>query len=304
MKILITGANGFVGRHLVPKLLKEEHELLQITTDLRKANKLFGEKTKKFLYSPEKQNELISELENFQPEVCIHLAAFLTANDDFDALHKLLNANIEFTCNVLDSLKNIHLTAFINTGTFAEYYKGDGQLDPAYLYAATKSASRIFVDYYSKAYQFKHFTIAPYTIYGGIDTQKKIIDIIYDSLDSRTPINLTPGNQVLDFIHIDDVADFYVTALDHIDKIPDGISFQLGTGIGYTLKELVSIFEKKTGMRANINWGGRSYRPRDVMFALANISKQYHLFNWTPGISLEKGIEIYLNKKKSHEIKR
>ena len=299
MKIVITGANGFVGQNLVPKLLKQGNELFEITIEPEKSKSLFGNRTKQFYYSQERHGELVAELTGFQPDICIHLASFLTAADDFETLHKLLNANIQFTCNVLDALKTSGVKLFINTGSFAEYYKGDNQLDPAYLYTATKSASRVFVDYYSKTYGFKYITIAPYTIYGGLDTQKKIIDIIYDSLDNETPLSLTPGNQILDFIHLEDVTDFYVEILNKYDNISSGTTFQLGTGVGHTLKDLVKIMERLTSKTANINWGGRDYRPRDVMYAVANISNQFHLFGWKAKISLDQGVRIYLEAKNS-----
>ncbi len=297
MKIVITGANGFVGQNLVPKLLSQGHELFEVTIEPDKSKALYGNRTIQFDYKQENQNELIIAIGNFQPKACIHLASYLTAADDFDTLHKLLNANINFTCNLLDALKVSGLKTFINTGSFAEYYQGDGQLDPAYLYTATKSASRIFVDYYSKTYNFKYITIVPYTIYGGFDSQKKIIDIIFDSLDSKTPIDLTPGSQLLDFIHLEDITDFFVKILDYTDNIKNGMNFQLGTGHGHTLKDLVCIMEKLTFKKANINWGGRDYRPRDVMFAVANISAQFHQFGWKPEISLEEGVKMYLDTK-------
>ena len=123
--------------------------------------------------------------------------------------------------------------------------------------------------------------------------------MIYDSLNNETSLDLTPGNQILDFIHLEDVTDFYVKILDYVNQIPSGMSFQLGTGIGHTLKDLVSIMEKQTSKYANINWGGRNYRPRDVMFAVANTSRQFHLFDWKAKISLEEGVKMYLDAKSS-----
>lgn len=298
MNLLITGATGFVGRHLVPELIRQSNSILEITRSSDKSIKLFGNKINRIKYDKSDHEALVSEVENFQPDICIHLASYLTANDDLHSLNELIESNVKFTCIVLDALKNTGLQTFINTGSFAEYFNGDGELDPAYLYTATKTASRIFVDYYSKSYGFNYFTIAPYTIYGGKDTQKKIIDIIYDSLDSPTAIDLTPGDQILDFIHINDVVNFYTTAVKYQKKVPSGTSFQLGFGMGHTLKELALIMEKKTGRKANINWGGRQYRTRDVMFAKANTSQQYHLFGWRPSISLDEGVQMYLEKKK------
>ena len=297
MRILISGANGFVGRNLMPKLRNSDNEIYQITTNPEVSRKIYGNKFKLFHYKAHNQDELRTEVENFQPDIYIHLAAFLTANDDHETLVKLLDANILFTCKMLDSLKNSKIKAFINTGTFAEYYKGDGEIDPAYLYAATKSASRIFVDYYSKTYDFKDITITPYTIYGGNDSKKKIIDIIYDSLDNTNSTDLTPGNQILDFIHIEDVIDFYIEVINKISLIPSGTNFELGTGLGHTIKDLVLLFEKYTNKKSNINWGGKDYRPRDVMKAIANTDNAISIVDWEPKISLEDGVKKYLEIK-------
>lgn len=148
---------------------------------------------------------------------------------------------------ILDAVKTNELKLFVNTGTFAEYFKGDGELLPAYFYAATKTASRAIVDYYANAYNFKQTTVVPYTIYGGVDTQKKIIDLIFDSTNSKEPLQLSPGEQVLDFIHIDDVVNFYLSLIDNINILPNTSEFKLGTGIGTNLKELAKIVEEVSG---------------------------------------------------------
>jgi nucleoside-diphosphate-sugar epimerase len=170
-------------------------------------------------------------------------------------------------------------------------------LDPAYLYAATKTASRSFLDYYSKVYSFKQATVVPYTIYGGKDTQKKIIDLIYDSIGSATALDLSPGEQVLDFIHVDDVSDFYVKIIENIELLPQKINFQLGTGVGHTLKQVAAIIEEVTQQKTNINWGGKSYRDSDVMYAVANNDDQLKQIKWEASLSLQEGIENFIKIK-------
>ena len=172
MRIFVTGATGFVGRHLVPKLIEANHEVLELTRDVQKSQKYFGDNTQKVIANG-LQADLQKSIDSFKPEIVIHLAAYLTAADSYETMKQLTKTNIDLFCDVLDAIKNIDLKLFINTGTFAEYYLGDETLNPAYLYAATKTASRSFLDYYSKAYNFKQATVVPYTIYGGIDTQKK-----------------------------------------------------------------------------------------------------------------------------------
>jgi nucleoside-diphosphate-sugar epimerase len=292
--MIITGSTGFVGRNLLPKLIQANHEIFEITINPDISKELYGDNTRQFYFINDNLNDLKNELNNFKPEALIHLASYLTSSDDTKDMRKLINSNIIFLCHVLDAVKESGLKWFINTGSFAEYYKGDGVLDPAYLYSATKTASRIFVDYYSKAYKYNYITIVPYTIYGGVDTQEKIIDLIFNSLESEKSVTLTAGNQVLDFIHIEDVVDFYITCLLNLHKIPNRTSFQLGTGTGHTLREITAIMEMSTNRSSNIAWGSKSYRPRDVMYAVANISKQNYLFDWKPKIQIEDGIKKYL----------
>jgi len=298
MRILVTGSTGFVGRHLLPKLIEAEHEVIELTIEPEVSNKLYGKTTSK-IEVPKKQTELVAKIEHCKPDIVIHLASYLTPADDFDTMEKLLSVNIMFFCRLLDALKKCDLKLFINTGTSAEYFKGDGVFEPAYLYAATKTASRSFLNYYSTVYNFKQFTVVPYTIYGGNDTQKKIIDVIFDSLDSSIPVDLSPGEQVLDFIHVDDVANFYVYLVDNMEKIENKANFQLGTGRGTTLKQLARIIEQKSGKKANINWGGKPYRPSDVMYAVADTQLQQKLMNNLKLISIEQGVESYLLKRKT-----
>lgn len=299
MKILITGSTGYVGQVLVPKLVALSYEILVITTSILKAKERYGTKVKYFDYTKETSCLLQEEVEMFEPAVVIHLASHLTASDEYDDMLKLLDANIHFTCNILNAIKNTKVELFINTGSSSEYYRGDDNLDAAYLYSATKSASRVFIDYYSQAFDFNYITVVPYTIYGGNINQGKIVDIIYRTLFSSSSIDLSPGEQILDFIHVQDVTDFYLLLLKHVNKLENKTVFHLGTGVGNSLKEVASKIESITKKRTNINWGGVDYRARDVKFAVANVSKQILAFNWKPKITLEDGLKMYLNGEKS-----
>ena len=92
-KILITGSTGFVGRHLVPKLLENDFQVLEITRSQSKSLKLFGDKTSKIEVSDPRLKEKIKD---FNPEVAIHLASYLTSSDSLAEAEKLISSNITF----------------------------------------------------------------------------------------------------------------------------------------------------------------------------------------------------------------
>jgi nucleoside-diphosphate-sugar epimerase len=290
---MITGSTGFVGRHLIPELLKQGHEILEITIEPDVSETLFGTNTLRYILN-ENQENLIECVNDYSPEIIIHLASYLTSSDDYITLQKLLKTNIEFFCRILDCTKHINLKLLVNTGSFSEYIGGNDTLMPAYLYSATKIAARSLLDYYARIRPFKQTTAVPYTIYGGLDSQKKIIDYIYNSLDNPSVTNLSPGKQVLDFIHITDVVSYYSFLVNNYDSLPHKFNFHLGTGVGTSIRQLANMLEKITNKKANINWGGKPYRASDIMYAVAINELDVLDISWKANVSLEKGIEMYL----------
>ena len=82
-KILITGSTGFVGRHLVPELTYKGYEVLEITRSKNKSIELFGDATSKVEVNDFKFEQKIID---FNPEIIIHLASYLTSSDEFKCL--------------------------------------------------------------------------------------------------------------------------------------------------------------------------------------------------------------------------
>jgi CDP-paratose synthetase len=278
MKVLVTGGTGFVGKNLIPLLQKEKkiEEIFLLVRNKEKVKKLFDDNKIKVITLEEDFEEVIVDK-------VIHLAAYLTSLDTRENIEKLIDSNLKFGTLVLDYVKNKKIKEFINFGTFAEYQFGN-KLKSAYLYSATKTAFRSILDYYSETYKFKYYNVIPYTIYGGEDTQKKVIDYIKDSFIKE--VNMTAGEQILDFIHIDDVCDFIIKLLLRNNEIPDKQEFFLGTGKGTSIRELSKILEKKYNKTCKINWGKLSYRPNDIMYAVAPIGNNLKYLNWKASILL------------------
>ena len=295
MKVALTGITGFVGQTLMPMIVDRlpnvELLTLNIEEDLQRAQQMYPWKQCQHILTTE-----LDKLVKFNPEIVLHLATVTTERNNTEIIKPMLAANIEFGVLLLDALTRCsNFKLFVNTGSFAEYRYGPSQIDDAYLYAATKSAFRRFCDYYSQLSGFKYVTVVPYTIYGGKKTVKRLIDYILESMQSETPVDMTAGEQILDFTHVNDLAAFYVHILQNPDtfcSLDNGEEFHIGTGKGTTIRELVSIVERIYGRKCNINFGGRPYRERDTMHAVAPIAKNLSLVRWRAMISLEEGIRM------------
>jgi len=300
MRVLITGATGMVGRNLTLKCVGDGFDCAIISRDTELSHSFFEDKVTHIKLDSD-FSVCREEIKAFRPQIVLHLAAYLTESDDCDSMLKLIDANIRFPCLVLDSLKGLAPLYFINTGTFAEYHSKEVEECVSYLYSATKTAFRNLLNYYSQQMGFSYVTVVPYTIYGGRETRKKVMDIIYSSLGSPVPIELTSGEQVLDFIHIEDVTDFYIIILRNIEKLESRKTYYLGSGHGVSLKHLADLFESISGKKPNISWGAKPYRDRDIMHAVADLTYIKRDLGWTPKILIERGIKQYLLTKHDDE---
>ena len=152
------------------------------------------------------------------------------------------------------------------------------------------------VEYYARLRGFNYITAIPYSVYGGKPTAKRLMDYLFESIDSENPVSMTDGEQILDFIHISDVTSFFIYLLNNpalFDLFHHGEDFYLGTGKGTSIRKLASMVEEISGKKCNILWGGRSYREQDVMYAVAPITKNRELINWRTNITIKEGLAMW-----------
>jgi CDP-paratose synthetase len=298
MKVLITGATGSIGKELVKKLYSKDYTIVLIVRNVEKATSAYLNTPNNISVISILDNDWVNKVTEFSPEIVVHLAAFLTSRDDQEVIPNLVASNITFGTQLLQALKGTEARLFINTGTFAEYFYGDGQHNPSYLYSATKTAFHSILGYYQQLTNFSVVNVIPYTVYGQPDTQPKIIDIIYNSFFSDTPVNMSGGQQTLDFIHIADVVDFYCLLIEQKQAVEEKWEdYHLGTGRGTTLREVAQLLSTRLDLPENINWGALPYRPRDTMYSVAPIAKLLNHFGWKPAMTIENGINRFLTEK-------
>lgn len=295
MKILITGATGFIGKTLVPFLLNKEFaDICLIIRSDQKANQLFGNLPLKYINT--NTDNWRKELIDYEPDVVLHMATYFNTSSDGENAVKIIESNITFTTLLLEAVSHTHCRYFINIGTFSEFLYGDGEYFSNNLYSASKSAVRPIMQYYQTQSTWNWINIILYSPYGRKNHQKKVIDYMADALDAPAPIKFSKGEQILDFVHVDDIADFFNTLFTKLNLFRDLYTqLYLGTGKGYSLREVGQMMEKISGKKMNTDWGGYPYRSLDIMHAVAPISKNIELLNWKTSIDLEEGIRIFLN---------
>jgi nucleoside-diphosphate-sugar epimerase len=165
MNILITGATGFIGSHLVKLLQKEKHNLF--CTLLPHEKNPFGEEmVKSVVIKSNNINATASFLTENKVDGIIHLASYVQSGEHMpENIAPLLNANIIFGTTLLEAASIAKVKWFINTGTYWQFYKNETYC-PVNLYAASKQAFMDIAKYYWNSDKIKFCTIFLYDTYG------------------------------------------------------------------------------------------------------------------------------------------
>lgn len=288
MRILLTGATGFVGKHLYARM-SGEHELHLLVRPSTDYSALSPSHVCCFQGDVER---LADYLRSHQVEGIIHLASLYLASHRPDQVADLVNANILLGTSLLEAAKLAGVKWFLNTGTIWQNYQSPERSDeyhPVNLYAATKQAFITMARYYQETSPIRFSTLKLCDTYGPGDTRRKILALFREIARSGETLAMSPGEQRMDLLHIDDVvAGFQVLANRLADpSVPLLPEYVLSSGHPRSLRELASMFEQVNGVKLPIEWGGRPYREREVMEPYrGNI-----LPGWSPRVSLETGMK-------------
>lgn len=277
MRILVTGASGFIGRKLVERLVLEKNEVAIYS---RKIVYKFLEPVKIFAGDI---NALTESIQAFAPNYVFNLAGLSIYPKNSVDRESLWDANVLFGAKLVEILKNNKNVVFVNFNTSLAY-KGIGIYPHSY-YAMTKVCFSQTLSYYTEKNYFSAFNLILYNVYGNNDSTKRAINYIIDSLDAHIPVLMSPGGQVMDFIHVEDVIQLCIELLKQTPSIPME-DIHVGTGKGITLKETAHLISALSGKQTNIQFGGLPYRDDEKMVNIAPIENNRF---WKSTISIEQG---------------
>lgn len=287
MKILVTGGTGFIGRNFI-QMLQNHYEIVSLNRKSSDISILQNFKCKIYTYS--NYNEIPALLMDEQFDGVIHFASNVLIQHEYSDIDLLIADNIIFGTHLLDFSKATKIKWFINTGTFWQHHQNE-PYNPVNLYAATKQAFEAIAKYYTETSDLIFTTLKLNDTFGPNDTRNKVFNLWYKLAQTDEILDMSPGEQIIDICYIDDVIDAYNILISHLLHDPDSVKnkmFAIRSNERMSLKDLSKIFEESTDTTLNINWGGREYREREVMYPCENIAD---LPGWKPKHSLKEAIQ-------------
>lgn len=289
MKLLVTGATGFIGRHLCARLLREGAEVHAVIRPATNRARLAGDRIACVVDDGSVKN-LAEYCRGRGFDGVLHLAAFFTAEHQSEQVRDLVEANVLFGTRVLEAVVAAGVPRFIATGTAWQHFQGRAY-SPVNLYAASKQAFADLARYYCETSPIHFTTLILSDTYGPGDERPKLLNH-WDRI-SRTGemLDLSPGEQRLDLLHVDDVVEAYWRLLQAAagdrERRYAGESFAAHAEETVTLRELAALFTRATGRALNVRWGGKPYRAREIMVPWA---EGLSVPGWKCRIGLEEGL--------------
>lgn len=288
MKILVTGGTGFIGKNVIRRLLENNCEIHCV---IRKKSITFDDDRIKYYIDDNSSTGLENYFCENKFDGVIHLASCFLAQHSAEDVPDLINSNLLFATRILESAVNNKVKWFVNTGTFWQNYQ-DNDYCPVNLYAATKQAFQVISQYYIETSSIKFVTIKLNDTYGPGDTRRKIFNLWNTINQTNEKLLMSPGDQIIDIVFIDDVVSAYMRLIDLLqldsNSIINGSEYAVSSSKRYSLRNLAKVFESVAGKQLPIVWGGREYRKREVMNPW---TKGRPVPGWRAKVSLEEGIK-------------
>lgn len=284
-RALVTGASGFVGGHLARRLVAEGWDVHAL---VRPSSGATPEGARRHVHdgSTASMHSLVAAA---RPEVVFHVASLVVVQHRPEDVAPLVEANVLLGAQLCDAMAAAGVKRLVHAATSWQHYQ-DADYQPVNLYAATKQAFADLARYYAEARGLTAVALELFDTYGPGDPRPKLVNLLARAAREGTPLSLSPGEQVLDLVHVDDVAEAFLGAA-RVDTQEPAPAFALTSGARLTLRELVALFSRVAGRELPVTFGARPYREREVMTPW---SRGRPLPGWHARVSLEDGLRALL----------
>lgn len=299
--ILLTGATGFIGSHLLKKLLEQNYRVVAVVRP--------GSNTRRMQkHLPQIKtcaNDVASLRVLFSTtpiDTVVHLATtYYKQHTTAEEAAVMLETNVTLPATILDLMRECGVKKFIAAGTFFEYDLSERRLlnetaplRPYNFYAKTKQLFHEVMDYYSQTYDIRTAYLRLFSPYGP-DDNDKLVTFLVKSLRSHTPLTLTPGEQQWNFTYVGDIVGALIKAIGFLAR-PDSTSevFNIGATETHSIKEVVKTLEEVSGEQTEVSFT-KPYPPNEIFYVNCDGIKAKQVLGWEAQTSLREGLEATWN---------
>jgi nucleoside-diphosphate-sugar epimerase len=289
---IITGGSGYIAGNIALKLEEFGWDvvlLLRSKSDIG-VNKAL-KKTRYHLYDGSAKSLRIFSTLDKDKTVFIHVAASIELRDEIEKFDQILNGNIKLGIEIASFMVQHGFRKLIFTESYWQFNE-DGTLGGNSLYAASKSSFSLLLEYLSKYYLTVDCLVL-YDVFGPNDKREKLINSLIENASRANRLDMTEGNQILDYIYIDDVVNAFHVAAQKMIEQNENASFNryaIRSMVSMTLRNYVDLIEEILGCQFDISWGTLPYPPYQIMRPwLPGLDRL--LPGWRPSIKFQEGIK-------------
>jgi UDP-glucose 4-epimerase len=305
-KVLVTGGAGFIGSHLVDKLISDGYKVFVIDDLSGGKKENLNKKAKFYKVDLRNQKKTAAVISLIKPEIVYHLAANAAENkaqfSPIDITSRNWNTYINTLVPALRSgMKRIIITSSIAVyGALQTPFKESDKPEPEDLYGISKLAMEESLKVLSKVHKFEYVITRPHNVYGPrqnmTDPYRNVVTIFMNSLLKNKPYYIYgDGKQRRCFSYIDDVVEaLFKCGTKKVNKM----IFNVGSDLDYSLNELSDVIQKVSGINIKPVYIGD--RPQEVKVAIADHTLAKKHLGYKDKTNLEKGIQetwAYVKKK-------
>lgn len=296
--VLVTGANGFIGSHLVKKLVflgAKVNVFIEPDTSLWRIEGL--RESLQIHYVDIRDFAAVSSLlEKIKPLKIYHLAAYVDVSRSFELVDKMIEVNLKGTLNLLEALSNgkHKIDCFINTGTCEEYgdnpapFSEADRENPVSPYSGSKVLASHICRMLYKTQKMPIVTLRPFLTYGPYQVNDMLIPSLIRKCILNEEFAMTKGEQTREFNYVSDIVEGYLKA--SLSPKAVGEIINLGCGRERKIKDVVGMIVDLTKSKITPKAGELPYRAGEAMHFYCLNRKARELLDWQPKASLKEGL--------------
>jgi nucleoside-diphosphate-sugar epimerase len=293
MRILVTGAAGFIGSHLVRLLVREGHSVCAVLQPERSAERLVDciDQIRVFSVDLNDSQAVRSVTSEILPECAIHLAWYAVPGKYLHAPENLdcVSASIALA----GALASVGCRRFVAAGTSFEYDWDYGFLSeevtplrPRSFYGVCKNAAREILQGYCEKMGMSFAWARIFQLYGPHEAEARLVPSVIRALLSGRTAKCTQGGQIRDYLHVEDVASaIWAVARCHFTG-----PVNIGSGDPVKVRAIVETIAQLLHREENVALGALPTDPQEPAVLFADVRRLAKVVEWNPSFSLREGL--------------